>query len=151
MDADPDCQPLVPARDESETATPFEGAFAKLRDLDTADDSATYDCAIEQCRQRSAVHLTEVTLELVGSLDFDCRPVAEGSAACEKAREEDFEKAAWILQNLRETWLESRAATERAGASGGPLSVAWVLVRPPGTPGPGLRRPFAHMLAAVLQ
>jgi hypothetical protein len=108
----------------AQEATPLEGALAKLRDLDTADRLLRlYDCAIEQCRQHSAVRLTEVTFELVRSLDFDCRPAAEDFCrvyeyCLRKAREGDFEKAAWILQNLRDAWLESRAATTRASGSG---------------------------------
>ena len=78
-----------------------------------------YDLGLEGCRQRSTAQVSSALVGLISTLNFEATSVSEGfyrlyDYCLRKARERQFNKVAWILADLRETWLRGAADTELA-------------------------------------
>jgi hypothetical protein len=87
-----------------------DGTVAALRILDVPDRIlGLYEYAIDACAARDAGRARAALLELLGTLDFAYGEVAEGFArlyeyCLRKVHDGEFDRAAWILHELRATW-----------------------------------------------
>jgi len=92
----------------------LEDTIVQLRALSTSDSIlGLYEYAIGQCERECAEPLAAVFAELMGSINFDYGPVAEGfysvyEYCLRKIRERDFQSVAWILQDLRDACIDGR-------------------------------------------
>jgi hypothetical protein len=105
-----------------------EDTIARLRVLPTPGRLlGLYDCAIRLSERGLAEPLAAVFAELMGAVDFDYGPVAEGfyrvyEYCLRKSREGDFRSVAWIVQDLRDACLDGRAAASRTLPTAGLLA-----------------------------
>lgn len=99
--------------------------LTELRVLETGDRLlALYDLGLDACARASGERLTAVLQELISTLDFQRYPeVAEGfhriyTFCLEQAVAGGFDRAAFVLQDLRGTLLQaSPGRSEDAAAS----------------------------------
>lgn len=75
-----------------------------------------YDRAIYGCRQRDLEHTWNALKMLIDSLNLEAKPIADNLLAIyeycgELARKKEFDKAATILQELRDTWASVKYET----------------------------------------
>jgi hypothetical protein len=81
-----------------------------------------YEQCLEGCENRSTADVSRALLALIATLNFEeASSVAEGfyrlySYCLRKAIERQFDRIAWILGGLRESWMDAAPATaSRAG------------------------------------
>ncbi len=100
------------------TAAPPASAIIALRGLPIAQRLlGLYEHGLDGCDQRRDEQVRAVLEELIGSLDFSFGDIAEGFArvygyCLRKVADGDFDRVAWILRELRDTW--ARALVEAA-------------------------------------
>lgn len=98
------------------TATSPASAIVALRGRPIAQRLlGLYTYGLDGCDQRSEAQVRAVLEELIGSLDFSFGDITEGFArvygyCLRKIADGDFDRVAWILRELRDTW--ARALTE---------------------------------------
>jgi flagellin-specific chaperone FliS len=75
-----------------------------------------YDRAIYGCRQKNLELTWEAIKQLINSLNMEIQPIADNLLAIydycnELARERQFDTAATILQDIRNTWANINSKT----------------------------------------
>ncbi|MGB9595969.1 MAG: flagellar export chaperone FliS [Candidatus Poribacteria bacterium] len=75
-----------------------------------------YDRAIYGCRQKDLEQTWNAIKMLIDSLNMEAKPIADNLLAIydycsELARKKEFDKAAMILQELRDTWASVKYET----------------------------------------
>jgi flagellin-specific chaperone FliS len=75
-----------------------------------------YDRAIYGCRQKNLELTWEAIKQLINSLNMEIQPIADNLLAIydycnELARERQFDAAATILQDIRNTWASMNSKT----------------------------------------
>ncbi len=103
------------------TAAPPASAIIALRELPIAQRLlGLYEYGLDGCDRRSDEQVRAVIEELIGSLDFNFGDITEGFArvygyCLRKVADGDFDRVAWILRELRDTW--ARALMEAPAGS----------------------------------
>jgi len=103
------------------TAAPPASAIIALRELPIAQRLlGLYEYGLDGCDRRSDEQVRAVIEELIGSLDFNFGDITEGFArvygyCLRKVVDGDFDRVAWILRELRDTW--ARALLEAPAGS----------------------------------
>ena len=85
-----------------------------------AEEARLYEYGLDGCDRRSDEQVRAVIEELIGSLDFNFGDITEGFArvygyCLRKVVDGDFDRVAWILRELRDTW--ARALLEAPAGS----------------------------------
>jgi len=100
--------------DTSSSDIGLDHRLTHLRALPTPDRVlGLYDHAIDQCERGGEGAVSAVFTELMGAIDLQYGPIAEGFGrvheyCLRKTREGDFRSVAWILQDLRDAWIAGR-------------------------------------------
>jgi len=95
------------------TAAPPASAIIALRELPIAQRLlGLYEYGLDGCDRQSDEQVRAVIEELIGSLDFNFGDITEGFArvygyCLRKVAESDFDRVAWILRELRDTWARA--------------------------------------------
>jgi flagellin-specific chaperone FliS len=76
---------------------------------------ALYEYGIDGCAERDQEKVVAVLEELINILDFKYGEIADGfyrvySFSLRKAQKGEFEPVSWLLQDLRDTWVQSLAS-----------------------------------------
>lgn len=100
-----------------------DGTLAALRVLDVPDRIlGLYEYAIDACGSRDAARARAALVELLGTLDFSYGDIAEGFSrvyeyCLRKVHDGEFDRAAWILHELRATWQHALEDGQPGAAS----------------------------------
>jgi len=88
-------------------------AIAELRSSSSGERLlGLYNHAVTGCAERNREQVTAALEELISLLDFGYGEVAEGfyrlySFCLREIRRGEFEQPAWILRDLRDTWVHT--------------------------------------------